>query len=174
MRPFDSLDSLRASHNSLRSVRARRLLVGVISVAGFVVMWGAQSDRDVAAAQTRKPIMMPRIYTGADGLSHAEEVEMMLTGSGTSEMKATSVEFSRRPPGPASDWHVGPRRQFVITLSGRAEIEVAGGKKVAIGPGHINLIEDTTGKGHITHNVGPDDRIVVTIPLADQTVGTRR
>jgi quercetin dioxygenase-like cupin family protein len=82
-------------------------------------------------------------------------------------MKATGVEFSRRPPAAASDWHVGPRRQFVITLSGRAELEVAGGKKVAVGPGHINLIEDTTGKGHITHNLGPDDRIVVTIPLAN-------
>jgi hypothetical protein len=48
---------------------------------------------------------------------------------------------------------------------------VAGGKKVPIEPGHITLIEDTTGKGHITKNVGPDDRIVVTIPLEDQTVG---
>ncbi len=67
--------------------------------------------------------------------------------------------------GAANDWHVGPRRQFVITLSGRAEIEVAGGQKVPIGPGQINLIEDTTGKGHITRNLGPDDRIVVTIPL---------
>ena len=151
-----------------------RLGVGIVCMAGFVVMWGARSDRDVAAAQTRKPILMTRIYTGADGLSHAEQVEMMLTGNGTSEMKATSVEFSRRPPGPVSDWHVGPRRQFVITLSGRAEIEVGGGQKVAIGPGHISLIEDTTGKGHTTHNLGPDDRIVVTIPLADQTVGTRR
>src|SRR6185503_19483933 len=157
MKPFDSLRSLRAS----------RLLVSVLFIAGFVVMWSARSDRDVAAAQTRKPILMTRIYTGADGLSHSEEVEMALTGNGTSEMKATSVEFSRRPPGPASDWHVGPRRQFVITLSGRAEIEVAGGKKVAIGPGHISLIEDTTGKGHTTRNIGPDDRIVVTIPLAD-------
>jgi len=43
-----------------------------------------------------------------------------------------------------------------------------------VGPGHINLIEDTTGKGHITHNLGPEDRIVVTIPLADQTVGAGR
>jgi hypothetical protein len=151
-----------------------RLLVLVLFVAAFVLLWSAHADRDVVAAQGRKPIMMTRIYTGADGLSHAEEVEMKLTGNGTSEMKATSVEFSRRAPGPASDWHVGPRRQFVITLSGRAEIEVAGGKKVAIGPGHINLIEDTTGKGHITHNLGPDDRIVLTIPLADQTLNAQR
>ena len=94
--------------------------------------------------------MMTRIYTGADGLSHAEEIEMTLNGNVSEMMKATGVEFSRRAPAPVSDWHVGPRRQFVITLSGRAELEVAGGKKVAVGPGHINLIEDTTGKGHTT------------------------
>ena len=152
-----------------------RFLVVVALVSAFVLMWRAQTDQDVAVAQTRKPIMITRIYTAADGLSHSEEVEMKLTDTGgIAEMKATSVQFSRRPPGPASDWHVGPRRQFVINLSGRAEIEVAGGKKVAVGPGHINLIEDTTGKGHITHNLGPDDRIVVTIPLEDQTTGRGR
>ena len=156
----------------MRSITRCLVVVGLVGT--FVLMWRAQTDRDVAVAQTRKPIMMTRLYTGADGLSHSEEVEMTLTNTGTSEMKATSVQFSRRAPGPASDWHVGPRRQFVITLSGRAELEVAGGKKVAVGPGHINLIEDTTGKGHITHNLGPDDRIVVTIPLEDQTVGRGR
>jgi quercetin dioxygenase-like cupin family protein len=112
--------------------------------------------------------MMTRIYTGTDGLSHSEQIEMKLTPNGTSAMKATSAEFSSRPTAPAGDWHTGPRRQFVITLSGRAELEVANGQKVPIGPGNINLIEDTTGKGHITHNI--DDRIVVTIPLEDQTV----
>jgi hypothetical protein len=148
------------------SSNVRRWAV-VALVAAFVVAWRAETSRDIAAAQARKPIMMTRIYTGADGLSHAEEIEMKLNGNVSGMMKATGVEFSRRPPAPVSDWHVGPRRQFVITLSGRAEIEVAGGRKVAIGPGHINLIEDTTGKGHTTRNIGPDDRIVVTIPLAD-------
>ena len=147
-----------------------RVLTGIALAIAFYTGWTARGDRYAASAQERKPIMMTRIYTGPDGLSHAEEVPMKFANGGVTEMmKATGVEFSRRPPAPASDWHVGPRRQFVITLSGRAELEVAGGKKVAVGPGHINLIEDTTGKGHITHNLGPDDRIVVTIPLADQT-----
>jgi quercetin dioxygenase-like cupin family protein len=141
-----------------------RLLTGIALVAAFYLGWSVR-DRDVASAQTRKPIMMTRIYTGPDGLSHSEQIEMKLTPNGTSAMKATGVEFSSRPAAPAGDWHTGPRRQFVITLSGRAELEVAGGKKVPIGPGNINLIEDTTGKGHITHNI--DDRIVVTIPLAE-------
>ena len=64
----------------------------------------------------------------------------------------------------------------MITLSGRGEIEVAGGQKIPVGPGHINLIEDTTGKGHITRNLGNEDRIAITIPLVDQMPGdpTRR
>jgi len=140
----------------------------VVLVASFVVAWRAQTDQDVATAQTRKPVMMTRIYTGPDGQSRAEQIEMTLTGNVTEMMKATGVQFSRRAPGPASDWHVGPRRQFVITLSGRGELVMGDGTKVAVGPGHINLIEDTTGKGHTTRNIGPEDRIVVTIPLADQ------
>lgn len=148
-----------------------RVIAVVALVAAFYFGWSMRGERDAASAQaqTPKPIMMTRIFTGPDGQSHAEEVAMTYARGGATEMmKATGAEFSRRPAGPASDWHVGPRRQFVITLAGRAELEVAGGKKVAVGPGHINLIEDTTGKGHITHNLGPDDRIVVTIPLADQ------
>ena len=145
-----------------------RLLVFAALTVSFALMWMAHTDPDVVVAQTRKPIMMTRIYTGSDGLSHAEELPMKLSGNGISEtFKAVGAQFSRRPSGPRSDWHVGPRRQFVITLAGRAELEVAGGKKVAVNPGHITLIEDTTGKGHITQNLGPDDRIVVTIPLGE-------
>lgn len=147
-----------------------RQLAVVAMVGAFFLSWRANTDQDVAVAQTRKPIMATRIFTGPDGLSHAEEIELNLTGTVTEMMKATGVQFSRRAPGTTNEWHTGPRRQFVITLGGRGELEVAGGKKVAAGPGHINLIEDTTGKGHITRNIGPEDRIVVTIPLADQTV----
>jgi len=66
-------------------------------------------------------------------------------------------------------WHRAPRRQYVITLTGHAELEVAGGKKIAVGPGHVDLVEDTTGKGHITKVTGTDDRITLQLTLADQS-----
>lgn len=157
----------------MRSIPRRLVLIGLVSA--FCLMWLAHTDPDVVSAQgARKPIMMTRIYTGADGQSHAEEIEMKLNGNATEMIKATGVEFSRRPPNNSNEWHVGPRRQFVITLSGRGEIELAGGQKVPLVPGHINLIEDTTGKGHITRNLGAEDRIAITIPLADQTVEPAR
>ncbi len=147
-----------------------RVLVAMALVTAFILGWSVRGGLDVVSAQgTPKPIMMTRIYTGTDGLSHSERVPMKFARGGVTEMmKATGAEFSSRPAAPAGDWHTGPRRQFVITLSGRAELEVGNGQKVPIEAGNINLIEDTTGKGHITHNIA--DRIVVTIPLEDQAV----
>ena len=66
---------------------------------------------------------------------------------------------------------------FALQLGAVSEVvEVSGGVHVLAGAGHINLIEDTTGKGHITRNFGPEDRVVLTIPLADGVVieGTRK
>src|SRR5881296_1944166 len=104
-----------------------RPLAVVALVGSFVLLWRAQTDQDAVVAQTRKPILMTRIYTGPDGLSHAQEIEMKLNGNATEMIKATGVEFSRRAPGSTNEWHTGPRRQFVITLSGQGELEVAGG-----------------------------------------------
>ena len=167
----------------------RRLAVAVL-VMCVVAVWGASTDEDVARAQGRKPVVITRIYTGPDGLAHAEDIELKLNARGISDMlKATGAEFSVRAPTPGASpnntsasaandpgWHTGPARQFVITLAGSSEVEVAGGVDVRTSPGHINLIEDTTGKGHITRNFGPEDRIVLTVPLADGVVieGTRK
>jgi hypothetical protein len=160
--------------------RTNRLAL-VVLVGCFVVIWRENADRDVVVAQRQKAVVVTRIFTGPDGLAHAEDVELKLNARGVSDMlKATGAEFSVRPPSAGANpgntgaadandrgWHTGPARQFVITLAGNSEVEVSGGVHVVAGPGHINLIEDTTGKGHITRNFGPDDRIVLTIPLAE-------
>jgi hypothetical protein len=149
----------------MKSIIRHLAVVGLVGV--FLLVWGVEIDRDVADAQTpAAKIKANRLYTGTDGQSHVEEIEIdagML-------MKATGVQFGRAPAGRFSDWHVGPRRQFVITLSGQGELGFADGKKVTVGPGNINLVEDLTGKGHTTRSVGPGDRVTVSIPLADQTV----
>jgi len=84
-------------------------------------------------------------------------------------MAVTGAEIHRGAPGQVLDWHPGPRRQYVITLSGQGEIEVAGGKVIPDAPGHIVLVEDTTGKGHITRTTGTEDRVTLWLPLVDQS-----
>lgn len=141
------------------------LVIGLLAV--FVLASRAQTQRDPAAAQTHKPVMITRLYTGTDGLTHAEEIEANFAANGASNLGVTGAELHRMSPSTKADWHPGPRRQYVITLSGSGEIEVAGGQKIPVGPGHIDLIEDTTGKGHITRNF--EDRVTLQLPLADQS-----
>jgi hypothetical protein len=123
-------------------------------------------------AQSTKPMFMTRLYTGPDNLTHSEDLEIKFAGGAnqvSNLLQVTGAELHRGAPGRFSDWHRGPSRRYVITLSGRGELEVAGGKKIPVEPGHIELIEDTTGKGHITKVVGAEDRVTLHLLIGDQS-----
>ena len=116
-----------------------------------------------------------RIYTGDDGESHIEEMELPFEQMGhalrTATEAATGVQFSCLRPTQLVDFHTAPRRQYVITLQGQVEIGLGDGSKRIFNVGDIELCEDLTGRGHTTRSVGDVDRISVQIPLADQTPG---
>jgi hypothetical protein len=112
-----------------------------------------------------------RLYTGADGQTHAEEITVNFGAGGTDAFKlkaGAGAEIRRAPPGRVADWHVAPRRQYVITLSGRGEVELIDGTKIELGPGSVDLAEDLTGKGHITRVIGNEDRVTIAIPVSDK------
>lgn len=102
-----------------------------------------------------------RLYTGKDGESHFEEIEVEIENLQPGE----GIIFRRAPPSHVQDWHPAPRRQYVITLSGQGEIETGDGTKRRFGPGDIILADDTTGRGHITRVVGNEPRVYIAIPL---------
>ena len=124
-------------------------------------------------AQERTPIKITRIYTGADGQTHAEEYQVPLARRGRSATElaepipVTSVQFRRTSPDYYLDFHNAPRRQFVITLKGESEVELGDGTKIRLYPGHILLAEDLEGQGHISRAVGSTDRISIFLPLAE-------
>jgi hypothetical protein len=156
--------------DKMRSTAKWLVVVGLANL--LVLIWSAQMKHGAVEAQTRKPLYITRMYTGPDGLSHTEEIEAKFEGATANVSKlmaVTGAEIHRSTPGTVLDWHPGPRRQYVITLSGHGEIEVADGKKIADGPGLILLVEDTTGKGHITRTTGTEDRVSLWLPLADQS-----
>ena len=145
-------------------------IVGHVTISSI----GAHFARPaVVMAQSHKPFFITRIYTGPDHQTHAEQVELKFTSGSPNEvsrmLEVTGAELHRAAGGNVEDWHRAPRRQYVITISGRGEIEVADGKKISTGPGDIHLVEDTTGKGHITRVIGTDDRVSLQLPLADQS-----
>jgi membrane-bound lytic murein transglycosylase len=62
------------------------------------------------------------------------------------------------------DWHRAPRRMFLIAVQGMSEVTASDGEVRRFGLGSILLMDDLTGKGHITRAVGTLDHIALTIP----------
>ena len=112
-----------------------------------------------------------RVYTGSDGESHLEELDLgyeaIAEAERTAMKSATGIQFRRDPPGRFQDFHTAPRRQFVITLEGQAEIGLGDGTKRIFNPGDVLLADDLTGKGHTTAVHGNVSRVSIAIPLVD-------
>jgi hypothetical protein len=116
-------------------------------------------------------VKLVRLYTGTDGLSHFEDVEVAVvdrTGRGESIsewMEARGVAFRTNRPGYSIDWHTAPRRQLVANLQGEMEIEASNGETRRFGPGTVMLVEDTGGKGHRTRVTSSEERLSVSVAL---------
>jgi hypothetical protein len=140
------------------------IAAGLLSISALMpAAHGAEG-----ATQNSKPVMITRFFTGPDGLTHAEEIEVKFApGGGVYKLLANSgAQLRRTPPGRVNDYHTASRRQYVITLSGHAELVLSGGQTIEVGPGSIELAEDLTGKGHITRTVGTEDRVAILIPIS--------
>ena len=109
-----------------------------------------------------------RLYSGDDGQSHVEAIELAETPDWTNAQDVSTIRFSASAPGRHSDWHTAPRRQYVIILSGQLEIGLGDGSTHIFGPGDARLVEDTTGKGHTTGTHGDVPCVTCTGPLANQ------
>jgi len=83
-------------------------------------------------------------------------------------VEVTLVLFNRLAPGVVQPLHNAPRRQYVVTLSGEAEVELEDGTKISLRPGSVLLAEDIEGRGHITRTVGGKPWVSMFIPLAAQ------
>ncbi len=100
-----------------------------------------------------------RLFTGADGQSHFEAVEIEL-GPASSEGRLSAARpardavFAETPPGTDPGWHTAPHRQYVVTLGGELEFMTRDGATQRIGPGDVLLAEDTTGGGHCWRILG--------------------
>ena len=110
-----------------------------------------------------------RVFTGEDGQSHFEDLEVPLIdaayGSISRFVTATGVAFRENAPDQFIDFHVAPRRQFVVNLTGAVELESGTGEIRRLGPGDILLAEDTTGRGHISRDVeGPRRSLFIPVP----------
>jgi hypothetical protein len=103
-------------------------------------------------------VRVSRIFTGDDGRSHFEDLDVPLHDAGFGQLSESvpvgGLIFRSTPEAGMLDFHVAPRRQFVVTLSGAVEVECGDGTVRRFDPGAIMLADDTTGQGHISREVG--------------------
>ncbi len=119
--------------------------------------------------------MMYRIFTGPDGVTHSEEINLLPAprknyqetsrlGS-ASTRAALKVGFQSQAPGFFAEWHTTPYPLYTVQLSGQAEYGLGDGSVLRLGPGDVTLLEDTSGMGHTTRVVGGQPRTYMSVQL---------
>ena len=125
-----------------------------------------------------------RIYSDSGGESHFDEQTVDLVPSNfappapplnvSAPIPTAQMVFISSPPDWLGDWHPAPRRQYWIQVAGQIDVEVSDGEVRRFDPGDIALLEDVTGKGHVTRVAGSGDMQGVFVQLPDQAPASSR
>jgi len=119
-----------------------------------------------------------RVYTGPDGQTHFEDVEVPTVQRElwggippfdvAQPIPVSSVILLRYPEQATREpgWHIAPRRQFVI-FNKDVEMEVSDGQRRHVSAGNPVLVEDMTGKGHNTRALVEGDALILFLPLVE-------
>jgi hypothetical protein len=107
-----------------------------------------------------------RLYTGADGESHIEELKLADHPELKDFQATTGIRIQECPAKQFLDWHPAPRRQWLIILSGELEIGLGDGTLRRFGPGDARLVEDTSRRGHTTRTLGEQPCLTAVGPIA--------
>ena len=111
-----------------------------------------------------------RLYEDESGISHFEDVdieyvETTRAGRLSQRLPATGIIFRQVPPDYDLDWHRAPRRQYIINLDNGVQITASDGEARTIAAGEVVLVEDTTGKGHLSKAINDRMRHCIFVTL---------
>jgi quercetin dioxygenase-like cupin family protein len=153
---------------------------GVALLAAALV--AVPADEAKTMSSSALALAYVHLYADANGVSHFRD-ERLPFPAGRAAPEVASPQLSNaqalasRPlsnapgatllalkRGAEEDWHRAPRRMYLIVVQGMSEVTAGDGEVRRFGPGSVLLMDDTSGKGHITRAVGSVDHIALTIP----------
>ena len=110
------------------------------------------------------------LYTDDAGETHFRDIEVewveeTRAGRLSARLPATGIIFRQVPAEYDLDWHPAPRRQYIINLDAGVELTASDGEKRIIGAGEVILVEDTSGKGHLSKAVENKVRHCIFVPV---------
>ena len=112
------------------------------------------------------------LYTDERGESHFRDIEVEWVeetrgGKLSRRLPASGIIFRQVPPDYDLDWHPAPRRQYIINLDAGVEITASDGEIRVINAGEVILVEDTSGKGHLSKALNGQLRHCIFVPVGD-------
>jgi hypothetical protein len=110
------------------------------------------------------------LYEDENGISHFRDVEIAWVEERNSSklsarLPATGIIFRETSGDYNLDWHPAPRRQYIINLDAGVQITASDGESRIIGAGEVVLVEDVSGKGHLSKAVGGRMRRSIFVPV---------
>ena len=102
-----------------------------------------------------------RVFAGADGESHIEELKLEDRPELGAITNLTEVRVQQFDGTRNMDFHPLPERRLIVHLSGEVEIGTTDGAKQLFRAGDIRLMEDTTGRGHTHVDLSPSGAVYV-------------
>jgi hypothetical protein len=110
------------------------------------------------------------LYADETGQSHFRDIEIEWASEGpggklSKRLPATGVIFRETAADYDLDWHPAPRRQYIVNLDAGVQITAGDGETRVIGAGEVILVEDTSGKGHLSKAVSGQVRRSIFIPI---------
>lgn len=110
------------------------------------------------------------LYEDENGVSHFRDLEIEFAEERhfsryTDRLPANGVIFRETSADYNLDWHPAPRRQYIVNLSGGVKITAGDGESRVLGAGDVILVEDVSGKGHLSEAVGNEVRHSIFIPI---------
>ena len=120
--------------------------------------------------QEQQSMRIHNLYTDDDGASHFRDIDVEWaeergTRKYSQRLPATGIIFRETGADYDLDWHPAPRRQYIINLEAGVKITASDGESRVIGPGEVILVEDSSGKGHLSQAVGGQVRHSIFIPI---------
>ena len=110
------------------------------------------------------------LYEDQNGESHFRDIEIEWAeernfSKYSAWMPANGIIFRETSGDYDLDWHPAPRRQYIVNLDAGVKITASDGESREIKAGEIILVEDLTGKGHLSQSVGGQLRHSLFIPV---------
>jgi len=156
----------------------KRILLAAAAAGALVGVLALVSAADTARGDAQV-FTYTHLYSDAQGVSHFRDEQIRIeTPSivpGASEQRLAAHVLATGPGatllylprGAREDWHRAPRRMYLIALVGTSEVTASDGEVRRFGPGTVVLMDDLTGKGHITRSVGNVDHVALTVPVRE-------